>query len=209
MKLYSLDLTRTVKVAGGEMKIEGQFHDLKENEGIDAVAMIEGLAAFAIREAFEKISSTAETTQHPSPLPGAAFDEVPAPESRPENAPQEVPVAAEPEPAPAEKAFTCSRCGGPATKNDKSISAEFLPKDMAGKIFCSKCFNQFKKDQLEWKKPEEVPDKTPVAEPEPEKPAARLTCEGCGAPIDTNTAKLSDIFVGKKLCKKCLEEVQK
>jgi len=234
MKLNSLKISRTVKVAGGETTIEGVFTDLKEHEGVDAVSQVEDLAVFAINEALEKINDAPkeEKTQHPEPAPGTDFDKKPEPtpqpgnapetpgpekdpepESRPADAPAEVPAAA-PEPASAEDApYICDQCGDSATKNDKSISAEFLPKDMAGKVLCQKCMQQFKKDQLDGKKPE-ISEKPPVEE-KPAEPAPTVEedtgfkCSSCGKPISKAEEQLSNIFMGRALCKKCLEEAQK
>jgi len=45
------------------------------------------------------------------------------------------------------------------------------------------------------------------ASPAPAKPAAPLTakCERCGAGITASQAKLSQLFMSKTLCKKCME----
>ncbi|WP_052418683.1 hypothetical protein [Methanolacinia paynteri] len=57
----------------------------------------------------------------------------------------------------------------------------------------------------------------PVSEPAQEKPLPEekpventgFTCSSCGRPISKAEEQLSQIFMGRSLCKKCLEEMQK
>ncbi|WP_421909526.1 hypothetical protein [Methanolacinia petrolearia] len=57
----------------------------------------------------------------------------------------------------------------------------------------------------------------PVSEPAPEKTSSEgkpventgFTCSSCGRPISKAEEQLSQIFMGRSLCKKCLEEMQK
>jgi formylmethanofuran dehydrogenase subunit E len=57
----------------------------------------------------------------------------------------------------------------------------------------------------------------PVSEPAREKPSPEekpventgFTCSSCGRPISKAEEQLSQIFMGRSLCKKCLEEMQK
>lgn len=57
----------------------------------------------------------------------------------------------------------------------------------------------------------------PVSEPAPEKTLPEektaentgFTCSSCGRPISKAEEQLSQIFMGRSLCKKCLEEMQK
>lgn len=63
----------------------------------------------------------------------------------------------------------------------------------------------------------EFPVKEPEEEKIPEQPVSGekqveetgFTCSACGRPISKAEEQLSQIFMGRSLCKKCLEEMQK
>ena len=54
--------------------------------------------------------------------------------------------------------------------------------------------------------PAPAPAAAPAPKPAPAKPAAEGTvCVGCGATVTVSQGKLSQLFNGKTLCKKCME----
>ncbi|MDK2916129.1 MAG: hypothetical protein PWR25_686 [Euryarchaeota archaeon] len=58
-------------------------------------------------------------------------------------------------------------------------------------------------------KPPAQPEAAPVQEPAPAKPSAAPAedvCEVCGAEVTKSQAKLSQLFMSKTLCKKCMEQ---
>lgn len=59
---------------------------------------------------------------------------------------------------------------------------------------------------------EKIPESAVRSKPEPEEKPAEVTgfsCSACGRPISKAEEQLSQIFMGRSLCKKCLEDMQK
>jgi hypothetical protein len=52
--------------------------------------------------------------------------------------------------------------------------------------------------------PEASPGQEPAPGPEPEPAAGDVPCQECGAPVGRSQQKLSQLFMGKILCRKCM-----
>lgn len=134
-------------------------------------------------------------------------DPEPAEESKPEPAPGTVK-----EPTPAED--VCTECGVPVGKTEAQMSQMFM-----GKSLCKKCLDKARnQDPAEnaspetaetWKKSaEETATINEKQQAAPSEPSSEDVCTACGAPASKSEAQLSQMFMGKTLCKKCLDKSQ-
>jgi hypothetical protein len=168
-----------------------------------------------------------ETAPAPEEMPAAA-----APEQPPGSAPETTEPSAETAPGAAVEtapsktpklAKICSQCEGPVDESDLKAAFSFIPKEHFGKVLCPECLRIFKDSQLKnaplpipWTETEFLavfPPEAPAPEPELPSPApvpepsipTVAKCEKCGANITKAEMDLSKMFMGKPLCKKCLE----
>ncbi|RXE55845.1 hypothetical protein ABH15_06380 [Methanoculleus taiwanensis] len=120
---------------------------------------------------------------------------------------------------PTEKAgVAAAKPAPPADETRQPVAAEKCPTDLIEEAIPAAPEQPHPPVHLKPPAPKEEPaPEKPAPEPEPvakpaapaNKPAsgeAEATCETCGAPVTKSQAKLAQLFTGKTLCKKCMEQ---